>query len=217
MKTFKVEGIVIKRRNFGEADKILTVLTKQNGKIHVKASGIRRIPSRRSAHVELLNLSVLSLYRGRNYPVLTEAQTLDSFAPLKEDFDAIGKAYHLCELVDSLCPENQENIDVFYLLKKELEGLCGLVTGKAGVIAEKASNEVSGYPASANIWPMKVNDRAAGKSALKHFEVSLLGMLGFLPENRQAQYLTAEDFDTRSFIENILERRLKSADVFSRI
>lgn len=217
MKNFKVEGIVIKRRNFGEADKILTVLTRQNGKIHVKASGIRRIPSRRSAHVELLNLCVLNLYSGRNYPILTEAQTIDNYAALKEDFEAIGKAYHLCELVDSLCPENQENTDVFYLLKKELEGLCRPAVNSTRMIAEKISNE-SGYSSvSGNNWPMQVNDKLSGKDTLRNFEISLLGMLGFLPESRQSQYLAAEEFDSRSFIENILEKKLKSADVFSRI
>lgn len=215
MKTFLVEGIVIKRRNFGEADKILTVLTKQNGKIHVKASGIRRIPSRRSPHVELLNLCILNLYRGRNYPILTEAQTVDNYAALKEDFEAIGKAYHLCELVDSLCPENQENIDVFYLLKKELEALSGTAENAGAVIAEKKT--VANHTSSENSWPMRVNDKPAGQNFPRHFEISLLGMLGFLPESRQAQYLTAEDFDSRSFIENILEKKLKSADVFSRI
>ena len=64
MRTHKTEGIIIKRRNYGEADRILTVFTKYNGKIQVKATGIRRIPSRRSAHVELLNYSVLNLYKG---------------------------------------------------------------------------------------------------------------------------------------------------------
>lgn len=217
MKTFKVEGIVIKRRNFGEADKILTVLTKQNGKIHVKASGIRRIPSRRSAHVELLNLSVLYLYRGRNYPILTEAQTINNFAPLKEDFETIGKAYHLCELVDSLCPENQENMNVYYLLKKELEALCGPVANGSAAAYENRNGGSDNYSLPVRHWPLTVNDKKSAKNPVRQFEISLLGMLGFLPETRQAQYLSAEEFDSRSFIENILERRLKSADVFSRI
>ncbi|MBI4096902.1 MAG: DNA repair protein RecO, partial [Candidatus Levybacteria bacterium] len=54
MRTFRTEGIIIKRKNFGEADRILTVFTKEYGKLQVKAKGIRRIPSRRSAHVELV-------------------------------------------------------------------------------------------------------------------------------------------------------------------
>lgn len=117
MRNFKTEGIVIKRRNYAEADRILTVFTQHHGKIQVKASGIRRVPSRRSAHVELLNHSLLTLYKGNMFPTLTEAQTLDSFSLIKADFDKIGFAYHICELIDGLCPENQESPQVFALLK----------------------------------------------------------------------------------------------------
>ncbi|PIZ97846.1 MAG: DNA repair protein RecO, partial [Candidatus Levybacteria bacterium CG_4_10_14_0_2_um_filter_35_8] len=59
MNSYKTEGIVIKRRNLGEADKILTIFTKRYGKIQVKAPGIRKINSRRSPHVELLNYSAI--------------------------------------------------------------------------------------------------------------------------------------------------------------
>lgn len=123
MRNFRTEGIIIRRRNFQDADRILTVLTADYGKIAVRASGIRRIPSRRSPHVELLNHCVLSLYNGHKFPVLTEAQTLDSFSGVKEDFHKIGLAYHLCELVDGLCPENQENPQVFTLVKNTLTRL----------------------------------------------------------------------------------------------
>lgn len=120
MRNFKTEGIIIRRRNFRDADRILTVLTANHGKIAVRASGIRKIPSKRSAHVELLNHSVLNLYNGHAFPVLTEAQTIDSFASIKEDLHKIGLAYHLCELVDGLCAEGQENRAVFSLLRNTL-------------------------------------------------------------------------------------------------
>jgi DNA repair protein RecO (recombination protein O) len=115
VKSFTTEGIIIKRRNFGEADRFLTVLTKRHGKISVKAVGVRRIISRRSAHVELLNHATLTLHKGKAVPILTEAVTLSSFPAIKEDLTKIGFAYHLCELIDGLCPENQELSDVFDL------------------------------------------------------------------------------------------------------
>ena len=62
MRTYKIEGIVLRRRNLGEADRILTVLSRESGKISIKAPGVRRIPSRRSSHVELLNHSKFTLY-----------------------------------------------------------------------------------------------------------------------------------------------------------
>lgn len=180
MRNFKTEGIVIRRRNFRDADRILTVLTSEHGKIAVKASGIRRIPSRRSAHVELLNHCVLTLYNGHAFPILTEAQTVDSFAPIKEDLHKIGLAYHLCELVDGLCPENQENRAVFNLVKATLTRLS---------FEEDAS------------------------SLVKDFQTELLHILGYW--NKQ-EFLT-KDIDLDHFVENILERRLKSKSIFAKL
>ncbi|HEX7042267.1 MAG TPA: DNA repair protein RecO [Patescibacteria group bacterium] len=116
MRTFRVDGIVIKRQNIGEADRILTVLTKEFGKIQVKAKGVRKITSKRASHIEPLNICSLSLYKGQNMPILTECVSLENFSELKEDLSKIGFAYHLCELVDGLCPANEENKEIFFLL-----------------------------------------------------------------------------------------------------
>lgn len=125
MRSYKTEGIVLKRRNFGEADRILTILTKYNGKIQVKAPGVRRIPSRRSSHVELLNFSLLTLYAssGSFMPIVTEAQTLEDFSEVKDNLEKIGCAYYICELINGFCPDNQENREVFFLLQSTLSSL----------------------------------------------------------------------------------------------
>jgi len=128
MKTHKTEGIVLKRRNLGEADRILTVFTKNNGKIQVKAPGVRKITSRRSPHIELLNFSELTIYTARissNFlPTLTEARTIEDFSLIKDDLGKIGYAYYICELTSGLCPEREENGEIFFLLKATLHKLC---------------------------------------------------------------------------------------------
>jgi DNA repair protein RecO (recombination protein O) len=121
MRTYKTEGFVIKRRNFLEADRILTVFTKKHGKIEVKAPGVRKITSKRSGHVELLNYSLFSIYQAKNLPILTEVECIEAHASLKKDLDNISSLYYICELVDGLCPENQENHDVFELMGKTLQ------------------------------------------------------------------------------------------------
>lgn len=120
MKTYKTKGIVIKRRNSGEADRILSVYTQKNGKIQVKATGVRKITSRRASHIELLNSSFLTLYQGRSIATLIEVETVNDFSEIKQDLKKIGFAYHICELIDGLCPENQENESVFFLLENTL-------------------------------------------------------------------------------------------------
>ncbi len=123
MRSFKTEGIVIKRSNYSEADRIITIFSKRNGKIKIKASGVRRITSRRSPHVELLNLCIFNLHQGKNMPVLTEVESIENFSAIKKDLKKIGTAYHLCELIDGLCAENQENQEIFNLLRKTLRNL----------------------------------------------------------------------------------------------
>lgn len=186
MRNFKTEGIIIKRRNYKDSDRILTVLTKTNGKIYVRASGVRKINSRRAGHIEPINHSMLSLYHGNAFPVLTEAETINNFSVIKNDLESVGLALHLCELVDGLCPENQENMRVFYLLKETLGKLCSMENQKT-----------------------IVND----------FEMQLLTILGY---SHKANFLTAPEpdqigMDRQNFIENILERRLKSRTIFAKL
>jgi len=123
MRNYKTEGIIIKRRNIGEADRILTVFTKKNGKISIKAPGVRKIKSKRSPHIEVLNLSILSIYKGKTWPLLIEAETLETFSDIKNYLPKIATAYHVCEIVDGLCPEHEENKEVFFLLKEFLKRL----------------------------------------------------------------------------------------------
>ncbi len=125
MRTYKVEGIVLKRRNFGEADRVLTILSRDFGKISVKAPGVRRIKSRRSAHIELLNLSQFTLYASSKVfmPIVTEAQTLEDFSEVKSDLSKIGIAYYICELINGLCADNQENRQIFFNLKSTFSEL----------------------------------------------------------------------------------------------
>lgn len=120
MRSFKTEGIVIKRRNYNEADRIITVFSRRNGKINIKALGVRKITSRRSSHIELLNYSIFSLYQGKNISTLTEVDSLNNFSDIKRDLKKIAAAYHICELIDGLCAENQESEAIFNLLTNTL-------------------------------------------------------------------------------------------------
>lgn len=106
---FKTEGIILKRRDIGEADRLLTVFTTFRGKILCLAKGVRRITSRRSGNVELLNRVQLYLHPGKSFLILTEASSLDTFEKIKEDLTLSTYAFHIIELVDKLAAENQEN------------------------------------------------------------------------------------------------------------
>src|SRR3989344_5545458 len=100
MLAFKTEGIILKRRNFGEADRILTVFSQSRGKISVLAKGVRRITSRRGGNVELLNRVQMFLHPGKNLLILTEAVALDTYPKIKEELTLSTYGFHLIELVD---------------------------------------------------------------------------------------------------------------------
>lgn len=123
MRNFKTEGIIIKRRNSGEADRVITIFSKTYGKIQAKAIGVRRITSKRSSHLELLNLVHFNFYKGRVIPLVLETQTIENFGELKDDLTKIGFAFHMCELIDGLCADSQEQPLVFDLLYKTLQKL----------------------------------------------------------------------------------------------
>lgn len=123
MQGIRVEGIILKRRNLGEADRILTVFSLQKGKISVLAKGVRRITSRRSGNVELLNRSLMYLHPAKSFLILTEASTLDSFSKIKSDLTLSTYAYHIIELIDKLTAENQENYKLYTELVEVLRRL----------------------------------------------------------------------------------------------
>lgn len=113
---YRVEGVILGRTNFAELDRILTVFSKEKGKIKVMAKGVRKITSRRGGSLDLFNWVLLSLSRGRTFGIVTEVELIDSFPTLREQLELVGQAYYLVELVDKLCPEGQANKRVFELL-----------------------------------------------------------------------------------------------------
>ena len=181
MRNLKTQGIIIKRRDISEADRIITAYTEDLGKIQIKAKGVRKITSRRSSHIELLNFSELNLYKG-NALTLTEVQMIDTFEAIKNDLTKTGFAYHLCELIDGLCPEGQEQKQIFSLFKRTLEKL-----------GEAHSDDIL----------FIVHD----------FEIELLTLLGYWHKSPEA----SRTLDTQHFIEQILERRLKSRKIFAKL
>jgi len=121
MRTSSLTGIVIKRKDFGEADKLLTLFSKEWGKLVIRARGIKKISSKRASHVELFNVIKATVYHSSaGYLFLSEASTLTANALLKSDLRTVGLAYHLCELVEGLCPENEPHQAIFTALQQLL-------------------------------------------------------------------------------------------------
>ena len=117
----RTEGIILAHRNFGEADRILTIYTKDYGKISAIAKGVRRPRSKKGGHVELGNWCKAFLVKGKNLDLLTEVETKKAFGIDNFTSEKANKIYHLLELVDSLTQHEQKNQKVFFLLLEFLD------------------------------------------------------------------------------------------------
>ncbi len=124
-RTYRTEAIVLRRKDFGEADRILTLFTPQRGKVRVVAKGIRKPRSRKAGHLELFTCSRLLLAKGRDLDVVTQAETVHAYRPLREDLLRGAYAAYAVELLDRFTPDEQENAELYALLREMLGWLCG--------------------------------------------------------------------------------------------
>lgn len=113
---YRTEAVVLKRTDFGEADRLLTLYTPGLGKLRAIAKGIRRPTSRKSGHLELFSHSQLLIARGRNLDIITQAETITTFKPLRHDLMRLTYAYYVAELVDRFAKEGVDNRPLYDLL-----------------------------------------------------------------------------------------------------
>lgn len=134
---YTVEGIVLKRNNVSETDRILTIFTKQYGKVRAAARGVRKVSSKRAPHIEVFNRVVITLHKGKGMDTLTEVSSIASYESIRKDLQRIGAAYYLCELIDGLLPAEQVHEDVFILLCDALEALANVKKERIEVLRER--------------------------------------------------------------------------------
>lgn len=121
---YKTKGIILKRTNLGEADRILTILAEKHGKIKAIAKGVRKTLSRMAGHLEPFCLTSLEINEGRNLDIVTGAETKKCFIKLRSNLEATRVAYYLAEIIDKMMAENdQSHPEIFHLLDETLEHL----------------------------------------------------------------------------------------------
>ena len=99
-RSFRVEAVVLRHANWGEADRLLTIYTREQGKLRAIVKGARKIRSRKAGHVEPFTHITLQLAKGREIPIVTQVETLDPYLPLREDLQLTGHAAYMLELLD---------------------------------------------------------------------------------------------------------------------
>jgi DNA repair protein RecO (recombination protein O) len=121
---YRDHGIVLRTYKLGEADRIVVLMTRDHGKVRAVAKGVRKTKSRFGARLEPLSHVALLLYHGRGeLDIVSQAEAVDSFRPIREDLDRLGRSGGLLEAVDQLAREGEADVRLYQMLLGALRAL----------------------------------------------------------------------------------------------
>ncbi len=119
---YRIEAIVMHRSDVGEADRLLTVLSRERGKLRLNAKGARKVGSRKAGHVELFVRSKMLVAKGRGeIDIVSQVDTIDAYRGLREDLTRSTYAHYAVELIDAFSEEGSEQPELFDLLAETLK------------------------------------------------------------------------------------------------
>lgn len=119
-RVLRVDAVVLRHSDWGEADRLLVLFTKEAGKLRAVAKGARKIRSRKAGHLEPFTHVKMLLARGRDLWIVTQAETIDAYLPLRDDLVRTAYAAYVIELLDRFTYEEGENRAIFHVLTDTL-------------------------------------------------------------------------------------------------
>lgn len=123
MKQIATQGIVLSRTNYGEADRIVTLLTPDHGKLRLMAKGVRKSKSKLAGGIELFSISDITFIRGRgDIGTLVSARLKNHYAGIVQDIDRTMLGYDLIKLLNRAVEDEPEE-EYFGLLCHVFESL----------------------------------------------------------------------------------------------
>ncbi|MBI3743398.1 MAG: DNA repair protein RecO [Chloroflexi bacterium] len=173
----KTEAIVLKHFPLGEADRVLTLITPQAGKVRAVARGVRRPKSKLAGHLEPLTRTRVLIQRGRSMDTISQAETIESNIEVRQDLWRMTCALYSAELVERFSSEEQEGEAIYRLLRETITALA------PSVHPELVGGETHWNPDITMRW----------------FEVRLLDLSGFAPELYRCLDCTADVLPSAHF------------------
>ncbi len=124
----KTKAIILKTADLGEADRLLTIYSKEFGKIRVIARGVKKVSSKLRYHLEPLSYSQFILVEGKQNKIVKDSILMNQFLSIKKDLNKVKTAYKIVDLIDQLIvgEEKDDNIwelilQVFKIISKKEE------------------------------------------------------------------------------------------------
>ncbi len=123
-RSFRASAVVLRHSDWGEADRILTLYTREQGMVRALAKGARKVTSRKAGHLQPFTHITVQLAKGRDLLIITQVETVNAFLPLHDDLMKTGHAAYAVELLLRFSYEDEgANPSIFRLLVETLERL----------------------------------------------------------------------------------------------
>lgn len=123
MPLIKTKGIILRKKDYHENDRLFIIFTEDLGKIQAIGRGARKIKSKMAGHLDLLMIVDLMLARGLNFFQIAGATIAQNFSALKEDLEKVNIGCYFLSLVDQLTKLEQKDEKIFKLLMEALTAL----------------------------------------------------------------------------------------------
>lgn len=120
MTLYSDSALVLRTWKLGESDRIVSMLSRSNGKIRAVVKGVRKTKSRFGARLEPLSLVSILCWKGRELDVVSQAETIDLFKNVREDLDRLSKASVILESVEHIAQEHHPDKELYNLVVKVL-------------------------------------------------------------------------------------------------
>lgn len=120
---YRTQGIFLGKEDRGEADQVLTVFTKDFGKLEVLAKAVRKITSKLRSGAEIFYLSEIEFIQGKAHKTLTDAILIDKFNGLRGEPEKLALAYQVADAFDSLTSQEEKDEKIWDLLERAFQEL----------------------------------------------------------------------------------------------
>lgn len=171
---YQTQGIIIKKQNKGENDKLITFFTKDYGKIVLIVRGVRKNTSKLSGHLEFLTFSEIGFVLGKVYKVLTSAIEIDRFSSIKNNLKKLKIADHMSDLIFKYTQFEEKDDKIF-----------NLVSSAFTYLDEKKFSDLE------------------LEYLLRYFEYKFLTILGYQPNEKFVLDFFSEKTADKKSLENI--------------
>lgn len=204
-RVYRTTAFILSRRDYGEADRLLTIFTPNAGKQEWIAKGIRKTTSRKAGHLELFTHASLLVAKARTWDIITEVSTIESFRHLRETLETIAYASYLCELVSCFTEADDENQPLWDLLLFSMRTLNEYAQALSTATEQGAGGStpsiIEQSTTTEGLTEISI-DRVTAAIALhvRWFELQLLSISGFQPQLFQCLQCSEPIAPTTNFL-----------------